>query len=629
MCGICGFVGPDPSLSLEVLERMNRTLVRRGPDDGGTFVDRGIGLAMRRLSIIDVGGGHQPIHNEDETVWVVFNGEIYNYRELRKDLRQRGHIFQTDSDTEVIVHLYEEYGDDLVHSLQGMFAFALWDTNKKRALIARDRLGIKPLFFSQIGSSIVFGSEIKAVLGSGLVGTDIDLQALDAYLAFTYIPAPLSIYKAVRKLEPGCLLVAQSGSTRIRRYWDLDVSAQDESPNEPVWIERFEHAIDEAVRSHLVSDVPIGAFLSGGIDSSLVVALMSHHLDDPVSTFTMGFGGASSLIDERPMASKLADRYGCSFQEYTVQPDFRSIVGEIVDAFDEPFADDSVIPSYYLSQFARKGVKVALSGLGGDELFAGYQRYSGVLLAQSYARVVPSAVHSMLVQPLIRSLPEPSHGGDRVDHMKRFSAAALDSAAERYLGFVSAISTSERSRLYAGDVAGRISQQETGRLITVPFESCQAPDDVSRSLYVDMKTYLPDDILALSDRLSMWHSLEVRVPLVDHKLVELSAKLPTKYKITLREKKRLLRRIAGKHVPSDILNHRKQGFESPMASWLRSDLTDYAKDILGRDRLGKAGYFDQKTIDAHLDDHLSGRHKNNKLLFSLIMFMEWFERKAH
>ena len=584
---------------------------------------------MRRLSIIDLGGGHQPIHNEDETVWVVFNGEIYNYRELRKDLQQRGHIFQTDSDTEVIVHLYEEYGDDLVHSLQGMFAFALWDANKKRALIARDRLGIKPLFFSQIGSSIVFGSEIKAVLGSGLVGTDIDLQALDAYLAFTYIPAPLSIYKEVRKLEPGCLLVAQSGSARIRRYWDLDVSAQDESPNEQMWIERFEHAIDEAVRSHLVSDVPVGAFLSGGIDSSLVVALMSHHLDDPVSTFTMGLGGSSSLIDERPLAKKLADRYGCSFHEYTVQPDFRSIVGEIVEAFDEPFADDSVIPSYYVSQFARRGVKVALSGLGGDELFAGYQRYSGVLLAQSYTRVVPSAVHSMLVQPLVRSLPEPSHGGDRVDHMKRFSSAALDSAAERYLGFVSAIPASERSRLYASDVAGHISQQETGRLITEPFDSCRAPDDVSRSLYVDMKTYLPEDILALSDRLSMWHSLEVRVPLVDHKLVELSARLPSKYKISWRGKKRLLRSIAGKHLPSEIMNHRKQGFESPMASWLRSDLTDYAKDILGPDRLGKTGYFDHKAIAAHLDDHLSGRRKNNKLLFSLIMFMEWFERKAH
>lgn len=629
MCGICGFVGPDPSLTLDVLERMNRTLERRGPDDGGTYIDKGVGLAMRRLSIIDLGGGHQPMRNEDETVWVVFNGEIYNYRELRDDLQRRGHRFRTDSDTEVIVHLYEEHGDDLVHHLQGMFAFALWDANMKRAMIARDRLGIKPLFYSMVGNSLVFGSEIKAVLGSGLVKTNIDFQALDSYLAFTYVPAPLTIYAAVRKLEPGCLLVAQSGSTRVRRYWDLDMSVQDDLPNEQMWIERFEQAIDEAVRSHLVSDVPLGAFLSGGIDSSLVVALMSRHLEDPVSTFTMGLGGASALIDERPLAARVAELYNCSFHEYVVQPDFRAIVGEIVTAFDEPFADDSVIPSYYVSQFARKKVKVALSGLGGDELFAGYQRYSGVLLGQSYDRMMPRALHSRLVQPLVRSLPEPSQGGDRIDHMKRFASVALQSPAERYLGFVSAVSASQRKQLYTPEIRDIVDQEMTDRLITDPFNSCQAPDEVSKALYVDMKTYLPEDILALSDRLSMWHSLEVRVPLVDHRLVELSAKLPVKLKISWREKKRLLRSIAEKHLPSEVMNHRKQGFEAPMASWLRSDLTEYAREILGPERLGKTGFFDHSVVKGHFEDHQSGRSKNNKILFSLIMFQEWYERGVH
>lgn len=627
MCGICGFVGPDPSFAPATLEKMNLSLIRRGPDDGGTYFEPGVGLAMRRLSIIDLGGGHQPIHNEDRSVWVVFNGEIYNFRELRKDLLARGHAFETESDTEVIVHLYEEYGDDVVSHLQGMFAFALWDTRNRRALIARDRLGIKPLYYAIDRDTVVFGSEIKALLASDRVASTIDPQALDAFLAFTYIPAPLTIYAGIRKLEPGCVLTVENGRTQIRRYWDLDVSVQDETDDEQTWIERFEHAIDEAVRSHLVSDVPVGAFLSGGIDSSLVVAMMSHHLDQPVSTFTMGLGGSSSLIDERPLARQLADRYGCTFHEYTVQPDFRSIVGEIVDAFDEPFADDSVVPSYYVSQFARRGVKVALSGLGGDELFAGYQRYSGVLLAQQYARVVPATVHSKLIQPLIRSLPEPAHGGDRVDHMKRFSAAALESAANRYLGFVSSIPASERSELYSPDFRSQINTGETGRLITEPFNRCEAPDDVSRSLYVDMKTYLPEDILALSDRLSMWHSLEVRVPLVDHKLVELSARLPTRYKIYWRGKKRLLRGIASKHLPNEILAHRKQGFESPMASWLRTDLADYAKNILGPSRLGKTGYFDEAAIAKHLDNHLAGRSKNNKLLFSLIMLQEWFERK--
>lgn len=627
MCGICGFVGSDPALTPAVLENMNLSLVRRGPDDGGAYVEPGVGLAMRRLSIIDLGGGHQPIHNEDRSIWVVFNGEIYNYRELRKDLLARGHAFQTQSDTEVIVHLYEEYGDDAVNYLQGMFAFALWDTRRRRALIARDRLGIKPLYYSQSRDTILFASEIKALLASGRVESDIDPQGLDAFLAFTYIPAPLTIYAGIRKLEPGCLLTIENGRSRIRRYWDLDVSVQDEKTDEQTWLERFEHAIDDAIRSHLVSDVPVGAFLSGGIDSSLVVALMSRHLDQPVATFTMGLGGSSSLIDERPLAKQLAERYGCSFHEYTVQPDFRSIVGEIVEAFDEPFADDSVIPSYYVSQFARRGVKVALSGLGGDELFAGYQRYSGVLLAQTYSRIVPPTIHSKVVQPLVGSMPEPSHGGDRIDHMKRFSAAALDSSAQRYLGFVSSMPAGERLRLYSPDLQSKISTEETGRLITDPFNRCEGPDDVSRCLYVDMKTYLPEDILALSDRLSMWHSLEVRVPLVDHKLVELSAQLPARYKINWRGKKRLLRGIASKHLPKEILTHRKQGFESPMASWLRTDLVDYAKDILGPRRLGRTGYFDHPVVARHLENHLSGRSKNNKLLFSLIMLQEWFERK--
>lgn len=629
MCGICGYFGEQSAISSETLERMNDALVRRGPDEGGTFRESGVGLAMRRLSIIDLSSGRQPIQNEDGTVWIVFNGEIYNYRELRATLSQRGHQFRTQSDTEVIVHLYEEYGDDLVHHLRGMFAFALWDKRRRRGLLVRDRLGIKPLFFAESGDTLLFGSEIKAVLAADVVERDLDYQALDAFFTFTYIPAPLTIYRKVRKLEPGHLLTYESGRMQKRCYWDVDFADADRQADGRKWLERFDHAIEDAVRSHLVSDVPVGAFLSGGIDSSLVVALMSRHLHEPVQTFTMGFGGTRSpLLDERPLARMMAARYGCEFHEYTVQPDFRKIVGDIVDAFDEPFADDSVIPSYYICQFARQQVKVALSGLGGDELFAGYERYSGVLLSQYYARVMPDSFHRHLVQPLIQRLPEPAHGGDRANHAKRFAAAVLQSPAQRYLGFVSTVPPAERRKLFGLGVSKHIDFQATDRIVTDLYERCNAPDDLGRALYVDIKTYLPEDILALSDRLSMWHSLEVRVPLVDHHLVEQSARLPTRYKLDWREKKILLKQLARRYLPAEIVGHRKQGFESPMAAWLRTDLADYARETLDRSRLGKVGLFDSGYVSSKLQEHLAGRQKNNKLLFSLIMFQEWYERHA-
>ena len=627
MCGICGFVGDRGVITDETLERMNKTLMRRGPDEGGTYRDDLVGLAMRRLSIIDLDGGHQPISNEDGTVWVVYNGEIYNYRELRTVLQQRGHRFRTNTDTEVIVHLYEEYGDGFVNQLRGMFAFCLWDSRRGRAVLVRDHLGIKPLFYSQVGDVLVFGSEMKAILASGIVKRELDYQALDAFMTFTYIPAPLTIYKTVRKLEPGHMLVYESGRIQKRCYWDLDYTHTDQGADEGKWLERFNVAIEDAVSSHLVSDVPVGAFLSGGVDSSLVVSLMSEHLGEPVQTFTMGFGGTKNpLLDERPLAALVAARYGCTFHEHVVQPDFRAIVADIVDAFDEPFADDSVIPTYYVSELTRQKVKVALSGLGGDELFAGYERYSGVLLSQYYSRLMPGALHRKVINPLVQRLPEPAHGGDRVNHAKRFAASVMLSPAERYLGFVSTVTKEERRKLFHPEIAGQIDFDATGRMITDLYERCDAPDDLNRALYVDMKTYLPEDILALSDRLSMWHSLEVRVPLVDHRLVELSARLPARYKINLSRKKILLKQLASRRLPPEVISHRKQGFESPMAAWLRTDLADYARDILGQTRLGANGLFDNSYVSAKLEEHWSGSHKNNKILFSLIMFQEWYER---
>jgi asparagine synthase (glutamine-hydrolysing) len=602
MCGICGFFGDVQSVPHEMLGRMNQTLERRGPDEGGEFIAQGVGLAMRRLSIIDLHGGRQPIHNEDQTIWVVFNGEIYNYRELRAALIEKGHRFETNSDTEVIVHLYEEYGDRLVDHLRGMFAFSLWDSSRRRGLVARDRLGIKPLFYSHVGELLLFGSEIKAVLASGLVKREIDFQALDAFFTYTYIPAPLTIYRDIRKLEPGHYLIWENGDVRDVQYWDLDMSSPAENLSNEDWSERFEHSLKDAVTAHMVSDVPVGAFLSGGIDSSLVVAMMSQDVKEPVHTFTMGFETSrNTLLDERPLAREVAGRYGCNFHEYTVKPDFRNIVGQIADAFDEPFADDSVIPSYYVSQFARREVKVAMSGLGGDELFAGYERYSGMLLGQHYSRLVPGALHRRLVQPLVQSLPEPANGGGRIDHAKRFSNSVLLSPSERYLGFVSTLNAGGRGELFRREISRKIDFDSTDRIVTEPFERCGAENDLKRALYVDMKTYLPEDILALSDRLSMWHSLEVRVPLIDHNLVELSTRLPVHQQINMRQKKILLRRIAKQYLPKQIFRHKKQGFESPMATWLRGELRDYVRSILSPSRLGASGLFDTEYVSAKLD----------------------------
>lgn len=628
MCGICGFVGSHPALDRESLGRMNESIRRRGPDDEGYFVAAGVGLAMRRLSILDLEGGRQPVFNEDGTVCVVFNGEIYNFRALRDELETRGHRFRTHSDTEVLVHLYEEDGVELVHRLRGMFAFALWDGKARRGLIARDRLGIKPLFYATVDKALIFGSEIKSLLASGAVPRRLNEQAVDEFLAFTYVPAPDTIFRDIRKLEPGHRLVIEDGRTRNERYWDVSFTPQDHALDERQWVERVGDALRSAVACHLVSDVPVGAFLSGGIDSSLVTAYMSESVAEPVETFTMGFGGVSPLVDERQYARQMAKRYGFSYNEFTVMPELPVIIDDVVRAFDEPFADDSVIPSYYISELTARKVKVALSGLGGDELFAGYHRYSGFYLSRIYA-CLPSFMHRYAIQPLVQALPDTGFGDQRIDHLKRFTAAAKLPPAERYLLYVSSAPEFQRRKLYVDEVATRIDFSRTAAVVTEPFRSAPAENDIDRMFYTDIKTYLPDDILALSDRLSMWHSLELRVPLVDHELVELCARMPFRLKLRLNSKKYLLRKIAADKLPPAILGHRKQGFEAPMAAWLRHDLAGFARDRLAPMRIEQMGLFEPRVVSALLEDHLTGRHRHNKLLFSLIMFGEWFDHYMH
>lgn len=626
MCGICGFAGEGHGLGEGDLLRMNDRITRRGPDEAGHLLENGVGLAMRRLSILDLHGSHQPISNEDGRVSVVYNGEIYNFRALRDDLLARGHRFRTDGDTEVLVHLYEEYGEDMASHLRGMFAFAILDRRDGSLFIARDRFGIKPLYWALHEGTLYFGSEIKAILAANRVPTELDEQALDAFLTFTFIPAPLSIWKAIRKLRPGHTLRFAGGEVQEREYWDIDFSRQEERSAEE-WRDAFDEKLSDAVSSHLVSDVPLGAFLSGGVDSSLVVAMMARATGEPVESFTMGFGGNTALVDERPYARMLSERYAVNYNDFTVEPDFRHIFDEIVDAFDEPFADDSVIPTYYISKLTREKVKVALSGLGGDELFGGYHRYRGLRLSQDYDQV-PAFVRRYLVDPILQRLPEPAGGNDRVDHIKRFSRAACLPPAERYLGYVSSLDIAGRRRLYARDLAGRIDFEQTSAVMTGPFNACGSRDILDRAFYTDLKTYLPDDILALSDRLSMWHSLELRVPLIDHELAELAARMPSRFKVSRNRTKILLGEVAERWLPPAIIHHRKQGFESPMAAWMRTDLREFTGGILGDPSIAATGLFDHAEIDRLFAAHVAGHQKNNKILMSLVMLFGWMKRSG-
>ena len=628
MCGICGYwTPPTAPLPSGALKAMNATLARRGPDGEGYFEADGIGLAMRRLAIIDLEGGWQPIYNEDRSVVVVMNGEIYNYRQLRQDLLGRGHRLSTSSDTEVLVHLYEDYGDDLASHLEGMFAFALWDLKKRRLLIVRDRLGIKPLYYAYDGGRTLFGSELKAVLAPGVVRTELDPVALDEYFTLNFIPAPRSIYKAVRKLPPAHrMTIEPDGTRRITRYWSLPAE-QTESISiedaEPI----IEQALRSAVNSHLVSDVRVGAFLSGGIDSGLIVAMAAEASGDPLSTYTIGFGAAGkTILDERVYAREIAAKYGCRHHEFEVQPDVAAIFDDIITAFDEPFADDSVIPSYYVSQLAAQDLKVALSGLGGDELFAGYRRHAGIALderlglAGDIARAVLSGPASLVPESWARS--------DIVDHLKRF-VRGRGRRSERYAGFLAALPAMARRSLYSDTLRRALSDASAqDDIIIRAFESPASGSALRRALTVDMNFYLPDDVLTLTDRLSMWHSLELRVPFLDRALVETAWTLPESAILDGGRQKVVLRNIARRLLPASIIHHRKQGFEAPMGAWLRGPLLGFFDKRVNQQTVEATGLLDWAAIRALRDAHVSGREKHSKLLFALLSFLAWHSVQA-
>lgn len=626
MCGIIGIYKVHNSLDVKKLQLDNETgiLMHRGPDAFGYHLDSNLFLGHRRLSIIDLSTGQQPMYNEDRTVCTVFNGEIYNFKDVRKTLKKKGHRFATNSDTETIVHAYEEWGTDCLEKLSGMFAFAIWDNRKQKLFVARDRLGIKPLFYAWLDGNFYFASEMKGILQFQEFPRDLDLDALAAYFCLSYIPAPMTIFKHIRKLEPGHFITIENNKITIEKYWDLYFDPNTSRSMQST-IDTFMGKLGETVEKHMISDVPLGAFLSGGIDSGAIVALMSKATTLPVNTTSIGFGGeAGGYLDERGYARQVALRYGAKHSEFTVNPKIDAIIDEIVKSFDEPFADHSTIPSYYLCQKTRENVTVALSGLGGDELFGGYERYLGFKLSALYRRV-PIFLRRNFINQLVEKIPERADGHYTVNHLKRFVRSANLPQDDMYYNFTNMFHKIDAGELFANGDLFRQGLIKSKEMIVKHFNAENAEDPLDRVFYCDIKTYLPEDILACTDRISMRHSLEVRVPFLDHELMEYCATIPSEMKIKLWHKKYIFKKAVDSLLPREVINHRKQGFVGPMTQWLRTDLKEYASSVLNPSALEKHGLFNVDTVSRILGEHFNRVEIHDKLIWSLIVFQRWFE----
>lgn len=622
MCGIVGVLDMQGRVVNSAwIESMNDSITHRGPDDSGTYVKQSIGLGMRRLAIIDVVGGHQPVYNENKTVWVVFNGEIYNHVELRRDLEKAGHRFNTQSDSETLVHLYEQYGVEGVSRLRGMFAYALWDETHERLLLARDRIGIKPLYYSFIDGRLVFASELKAFFKLPWFSPEINPSAVQRFLAYLYIPGPETVYRDVVELPPAHTLVCERGRVSIQSYWTLRYQSQP-AVSFGDWQERFLHQFRESVQSHLISDVPLGAFLSGGIDSSAIVAMMAEVSTKPVLTFSIGHEGRGAFQDERAFARIVAERFGTDHHEFVVTADIKDLLPKLVSCFDQPFADSSAIPNYYISQLTRQHVTVALSGLGGDEIGGGYERYLGMKWAELF-RQLPAPLRGLLGGKWVHLLPDIATGHPSMSRLKRFLASAEKPAAERYAAFVTAFSLSERDHLISREFMSSVKPESPEDLIAEIFRSSNADSLLHNLLLCDMQLYLPGDLLTLTDRVSMHHSLEVRVPFLDHPLIELMAQVPAEYKTTLWSKKVLFKQALKGVLPPSILHRKKLGFSVPLGLWLRTDLKALMCDLLSRQSLNAVPYLDPLVVERIMAAHLAGRTNHENKLWGLMNLVLW------
>lgn len=620
MCGICGVVSFRPELPVEpsIIKRMNDSIRHRGPDDEGYYQDAQASLAMRRLSIIDLHTGQQPISNESGDVWVVYNGEIYNFKDVRSTLESRGHIFKTQTDTEIIVHAYEEYGDDCINHFNGMFAIALWDARRRRLFLARDRVGVKPLYYWAGHSRLVFASELKALILHPDVPRQINLAALDLFLTLEYVPAPHTIYEGTFKLLPGHTLTLENGEVKTRQYWD--VPYQPASQDEAECAEALSGLINDAVRIRLVSDVPLGAFLSGGIDSSTIVGFMSRNMSEPVQTFSIGF--EDDTYDEVPYANAVAKHFGTNHHVEVLKPDIESLVTQLVPHHDEPFADTSIFPTYLVSKIARQKVKVVLSGDGGDELFAGYDTYLAEKLDRYYGRL-PGALRQRVLPKFAEWLPPQPAKKGLVNKIKRMvEGGALDRSLQhtRWMMF---LNSAEKDALYQSDLRATLNDDLIAEYFGGYFERASRFDRLAQQQYVDVKTYLADDIMTKVDRMSMAVSLEAREPLLDYRIVEFALNLPPQMKLNGSRTKSILRNAARRLVPDLVLEKPKQGFSIPMKHWLRTSLKPMMLDLLSRDSLNTHGYFSHQVVSKWIQEHLDGRVNHSHRLWSLMVFELW------
>ena len=622
MCGIVGLVRNDgKQVDQQLLVRMNDAIKHRGPDDDGFYLNGSVGLAMRRLAIIDLKSGKQPIHNHDRTAWIVFNGEIYNYLELRQQLEKLGHSFYTNSDTEAIVHAYDEYGTDCPKHLRGMFAFAIWDERTQELFIARDRVGKKPLLYAEVNGQLIFGSEFSALLLHPDISKDIQPEAIDSYLSFMCVPAPLTAYRSIRKLEPGHWLRWRKGEIKSERYWQPDFSKKLDITEEEAG-ERAVEILRDSVKVRLMSEVPLGAFLSGGIDSSAVVALMSQESSERVKTFSIGFDEQD--FSELHHARRVAEWVGADHHEFIVRPDAVEILPLLVEHYGEPYADSSAVPTFYVARETRKHVTVALNGDGGDESFAGYERYAAMQLAESYGRI-PKIVRDS-VNAGVGLIPTSELGRSRLRSGKRFLKAASLPKVDRYLRWMSTFDAEAKSNLYSDSFKSETTPGYAKSLLEPWFVRANGNGFVDTALLADLMTYLPNDLLVKVDIATMAVSLEARSPFLDHHVIEFAASLPERLKLRGLTTKYLLKKVLKKLLPSENLNRRKMGFGVPIGHWFRGKMQPFLREVVLSERALRRGLFKPETVRQLVDDHAEGKRDYSHQLWTLLMLELWFQR---
>ena len=618
MCGIAGIINHDHQhpADLRVLDRMLDSIFHRGPDDEGRLVDRELAMGMRRLSIIDLSTGQQPLYDESERFGLVFNGEIYNFKELRADLIARGHRFKTHGDGEVIVHLFEEHGPKCVDFLRGMFAFAIWDQQDRQLFIARDRMGIKPLYYTQTSDAIIFGSEIKSLLHHPQVNAAVDLQGLADYLSLKYVPAPRTMFEGIRSLPPGHSLTIRNGQAVERQYWNFDLQPDSPGTSEEEYADRLDAILQDSLRLRLRSDVPFGAFLSGGVDSSIIVALMSQELSQPVKTFSVGFAGGDEP-DELPYARVIADQFKTEHHEMVITADdFVKHSEQVMWHLDQPIADQATIATYMVAQLASQHVKMVLTGEGGDELFAGYARYVGEQYSPWF-RALPGFAGAMVRGML-----------PRLKGMRRqkiaLHALTIRDEATRMTNWFPLFNGDAKKEIMTPQLTAQINQDVAA--FHEHLEACRSSSPLNRMLYTDSKAWLPDFLLLRGDKLTMANSIEARVPLLDHELVEFAAKLPTSMKLNGKVRKYLLKKVAGRYIPDEIIHRKKQGFPIPIDTWLRNEVRPAVNDMLAPDRVKRRGLFDPQFVSRLVREHETSFADHSLLLWGLMSIEQWMER---